>query len=97
MLKTKERLQLAYIDSYEQFYQRCGLPFGAKQQQTYEGAFNIDYAHPRGAYERNRIAWDYWDRKKGEYRLKGSINLTPQIAIVAPLEKEIMDLIKNDL
>lgn len=63
MRQTAKALLTVYINEYEQFYIRLGLPFGAKQKETYETAFNLDYATHRGSYERSRMAWNFWDRK----------------------------------
>lgn len=60
MSSIKEKIKAFELSSYEAQYKFHGIPFGAKQEQTYLDSIEYNYSRPKNSTERNSLAWDVW-------------------------------------
>ncbi len=55
-IKILDKMSLAYAQSYKAAYNIHGIPFGAKQQETYCSDFFIRIQAAKNSYTRDRVA-----------------------------------------
>lgn len=60
MSSIKEKIKAFELSRYEAQYKFHGIPFGAKQEQTYLDSIEYNYSRPKNSTERNSLAWDAW-------------------------------------
>ena len=60
MSSIKEKIKAFELSRYEAQYKFHGIPFGAKQEQTYSDSIEYNYSRPKNSTERNSLAWDAW-------------------------------------
>lgn len=63
-IKILDKMSLAYTNSYKAAYNIHGIPFGAKQQETYCGDFFIRIQAAKNSYTRDRVAEEVFKFRK---------------------------------
>lgn len=71
MSSIKDKIKAFELSRYEAQYEFHGLPFGAKQKQTYSDSIEYNYSRPKHSTERKSLAWDVWLYKEQIKNQKG--------------------------